>query len=436
MQTSPATAPRAVFYSETPTESVVALPSLWAQVGKYRPQLVAALIILIVGIGLRLVPWFGVPDRLTMDEFLYMHNVRLLQVAGPSEYWTLAEHYVEVQAKTKDVMLPPTRCMYIVLGWTWDALFHSGPQMALRHVAAIFSCLSFLLSGLFAFRMGGARMALVVGALMAVAPMELMTAHRELVDGVFGFWALLSLWLLCENLQKPGRNPWLAAYAFAIAGMVLTKENAFFAATALGGIVCVAAAFPGLKLGKVQWSTAVATFAGGLLGVAVLLSLAGNPQTLIEIYRLLVTKAEQMSFAYQTGGGPWYRYIVDLMLVSPAVLLPAIGGIFALRKESREGIFLLLFVVIGCAVMVNVKNGMNLRYATMWDMPLRYLAAGTILQLAGAVRKAPVLAAVVLVAAVGGIELHQYWQIFVQKDIGEPVTQALMYGVGIVRPAL
>ena len=83
--------------------------------------------------------------------------------------------------------------------------------MALRHVAAIFSCLSFLLSGVFAFRLGGTRIALVVGALMAVAPMELMMAHRELVDGVFAFWALLSLWLLWENMQHPGRLGWLAA---------------------------------------------------------------------------------------------------------------------------------------------------------------------------------------------------------------------------------
>ncbi len=83
-------------------------------------------------------------------------------------------------------------------------------------------------------------MALAVGALMAVAPMELMLAHRELVDGVFAFWALLSLWLLWENLQRPGRLGWLAAYAGALAAMVLTKENAFFAAVGIGGILCVA----------------------------------------------------------------------------------------------------------------------------------------------------------------------------------------------------
>jgi 4-amino-4-deoxy-L-arabinose transferase-like glycosyltransferase len=402
---------------------------------EHRLQFVAAIVILIAGIALRLLPFFGVPDRLTLDEHLYITNVAMLKSVGPFEYSQLVEHYVQAQSRMEMVMLPPTRCVYIMLGWAWDAAFHSGPRMSLRYVAAMFSVLSFLLSGLFAYRMGGVRMALVVSTLMAVAPLELVMAHRELVDGVFAFWALLSLWLLWENLQQPGRLGWLAAYAGSIAVMVLTKENSFFAAVAMGGIICTAAAFPKLNLGQARWSTVMATVAGGALGVMVLICISGSLHTLIETYRLLVTKAEKMTFAYESGGGPWFRYIVDLMLISPMVLLPAIGGIFGLRKENRAGLFLLLFMVFSCAVMVNVQNGMNVRYATMWDMPLRYLAAGTILQLAGAVRRWPGAAALALVALVAGVELHQYALIFVQHDTGDPITQFLMYSLEIVRVA-
>ena len=401
----------------------------------HRLELAGGLLILIVGLALRLLPFFGVPDRLTLDESLYIGNVRILSRMGPFEYPALIQGYVLAQSKEDMVMLPPTRCVFILLGWAWNAVFHCGAQLALRHVATTFSVLSLLLSGLFAFRLGGSRFALAVGALMAVSPMELMLAHRELVDGVFAFWALLSLWLLWENLQRPGRLGWLAAYAGAISVMVLTKENAAFAAAGLGGVLGAAMVFPGLKLGKVQWSTVVATVAGGAMGVLVLICLAGDPRTLIQTYQLLVLKAEKMSFAYETGGGPWFRYIVDLMLISPAVLLPAIGGIFALRRDQRQGIFLLVFIVCSCAVMVNVKNGMNVRYATMWDMPLRYLAAGPILQMAGAVRRAPVVAAVLLLCFIAGTELHHYWLFFVSRDIGEPVTQYLMYTLQIIRSA-
>ena len=408
-------------------------PTVPAAPCRRRLAIGGALIILIVGLSLRLIPFFGVPDNLSEDEVLYIANVRMLERVGFFEYPALIATYLHSQEKMDAVMLPPTRCMYIMLGWAGDSLFHCGPRISLRYVAGIFSSLSFLLAAFFAYRLGGPRLGLVVAAMMAVSPMELMLAHRELVDGVFAFWALLSLWLLWENLQRPGRLGWLAVYAASLALMVLTKENAFFAAIGLGGVFCTAALFPSLHLGRATWSTFAATVAGGAMGVLVLICLAGSLSDLIHVYRLLVAKAELMPFAYQSGGGPWFRYIVDLMLVSPTVLLPAIGGIFALRRDSRQGIFLLLFVLFSCAVMVNVRNGMNLRYATMWDMPLRYLAAGTLLRIAAAVPRFPMFAALLLLTLVCGVELHQYALLFVRHDIGDPITQYLMYATEIIR---
>jgi hypothetical protein len=416
-----------------PSEAARAL-NLVKAVRLARLAALAVVVIAISGLALRLLPCFGVPDQMTADEMLYTTNVRMLeQIGGPTEYHALIENYVDAQARINMVMLPPTRCVYIILGWTFDTLFHAGPQMSLRWVAAIFSVLSFFLSGWFAWRLGGIRFGLIVGALMAVSPVELMLAHRELVDGIFSFWALCSLWLLWENLQRPSRLGWLAAYAGALAFMVLTKENAFFAAIGLGGVWLAAYFFPALNLGKAEWTSLLATITGGALGVLVLISLAGGPHTLIAAYRLLVSKAEAMPYAYQSGGGPWFRYVIDLMLASPAVTLLAIGGIFALRRGNRQGIFLLLFVLFSCAVMVNVRNGMNLRYATMWDMPLRYLAAGIVLQISTAIRRAPILAAACLVVCIAGIELHQYQVLFIRHDIGDPITQYLIWANEIVR---
>jgi 4-amino-4-deoxy-L-arabinose transferase-like glycosyltransferase len=436
MQTIHAPAPQADLTHPAIATPQAARPgALRIAISAHRLELATALVILIAGFALRLLPLFGVPDRLTLDEHLYITNVQMLKSVGPFEYSALVQEYVAAQSKIEMVMLPPTRCVYIMLGWAWDAIFHCGPRMALRCVASVFSCLSLVLAGVFAYRLGGTRIALVTLALMAVAPLELMMAHRELVDGVFAFWAMLCLWLLWENMQNPGRLGWMAVYAGAISVMVLTKENAFFAAVALGGIQCVAAAFPGLDLGKAKWSTMIATFIGGLMGLLVLISITGSPRALIATYELLVSKAEKMTFAYETGSGPWYRYAVDLMLISPAILLPAIGGIFALRRDDKRALFLLLFILFSCAVMVNVKNGMNVRYATMWDLPLRFLAAGALLRVADGVKRWPLAVTALLVAAIGGIELHQYFLIFVQHDIGEPVTQALMYATGIVRVA-
>ncbi len=193
------------------------------------------------------------------------------------------------------------------------------------------------LSARFAWRLGGGAIALCVTALMAVAPTQIHMSQHALIDGVFAFWATLSLWLLWENLQRPNRWPWLAAYGFALAAMVLTKENAMFAYLA---ILALLAANHWLRFGQLTMNLCFATLLGPLLGAVVLITLCGGLGTTIEIYRLLVSKASTLEYAIVTGDGPWYRYLVDLMVVSPVILVLAIGGIFRLQTTERAGIFL------------------------------------------------------------------------------------------------
>ena len=388
------------------------------------------LAIFLLGVALRVTPRPGPNIGRTVDEGLYIINVKMLREVGLLEYPAIVENYVRVQSTQDTVMLPPTRCLYISLSYLWGQVFGTEDMMALRRVAAVFSILTLIISGIFAARLGGKWFGLGVFALMAVAPVEIQMAHRELVDGFFAFWALLSVWMLWENLQRPGR-PWLlAAYAGSIAAMVLTKENAFFAFMGLGGIIALARP---LKLGNLTRETVMATVLGGTMGVALLVFISGGVGMFLETYRLLVTKAERMDFAYQTGGGPWFRYIVDMMLMSPSVLLPAIGALFTLRKENKQAIAMLLFVACSYAIMTNVRNGMNLRYCTMWDMPLRYLAVGQLLQVSTAFRRTPWLAAIGLIALVGLVDLHQYYVFFIQHNLGELVSLYLMQALGIVR---
>ena len=55
-------------------------------------------------------------------------------------------------------------------------------------------------------------------------------------------------------------------------------------------------------------------------------------------------------------------------------MLLAFGAAFPPRSLEETGIFLFVFIAASYLVMCNIKYGMNLRYANMWDMPLRFLA--------------------------------------------------------------
>jgi len=231
-------------------------------------------------------------------------------------------------------------------------------------------------------------------------------------------------------LQRPNRWPWLIAYGVALALMVLTKENAMFAYV---GFLALLAANYWLRFGQLTRSLCWITFLGPLVGVLTLVLLCGGPGKTVQIYQLLVSKAAVLPYAIQTGDGPWYRYLIDLMIVSPVVLLLAIGGMFRLKPSDHAGFYMLFFVVASFVIMANIRYGMNLRYTNMWDFPLRYLAAGCLFDLARSLGKHRNLWLGLGVAAVCALELRQYQIFFVQHDLYELAPEDLLRAVNILK---
>jgi hypothetical protein len=134
-----------------------------------------------------------------------------------------------------------------------------------------------------------------------------------------------------------------------------------------------------------------------------------------------------------TGDGPWYRYLVDLLLVSPIVLILALGTIFRLNRTMKPELFMSIFIAASDLVMCNVKYGMNLRHANMWDLPLRFLAFSEIVALASWAKKyrgAIIAAAVTLLAA---IEFHQYIVPAVRYPLYELITHDLLEALQILK---
>jgi hypothetical protein len=403
--------------------------------------------VLVLGIFLRLpAPLFageGAPLRLLsfahpqpgfggigFDEALYRGYVNTLIEHGITSYPEISEHYVAVQSRLPSAILPPTRFLYIFAAYLGHQCFATEALASLRAVSSFFSILSLSLCALFAWRLGERAITLAVSALIACAPTQIHMSQHALIDGVFAFWALLCLWLLWENLHHPGDWRWLAPYTLGLAFLVLTKENAFFVFFAL---LVLLAANHWLKFGRITRLLLAMTFIGPLIGVTVLVNLCGSLETTYRIFHLLVSKASALPYAIATGDGPWYRYLVDLMLVSPVILILAIGGVFRLQSSDTAALYLLLFVGASFAVMANVRYGMNLRYANMWDMPLRYLAVVCLTTLSlsfGRYRMAVVSAAIVLICAV---DLRQYHIFFVQHSLYELVTEGLLRAVQILK---
>jgi len=409
-------------------------------------DIVLLAIIFAVGIFLRLTPHAFAPgaslhsvavlhpqpafNKIGFDEGLYREYVNALSKGGLGSYPDIVEGYIDVQKKLPGSILPPLRFLYIFTAYIWHSLLGSESLEALYQVAAFFSMLTLALATLFVWRIRGPTWATAIAALMAVAPTQLHMSQHALVDGFFTFWALLALWLFWENLQAPRDWRWLVGYIIALALIVLTKENSFFVWIAL---VALLVTNRWLQFGTVTRELAIATLLGPLLGVVVLIFLAGGIHVFVQSYQLSVGKNFQLHYAILTGDGPWHRYLVDLLLVSPIVLILASATIFRLNRAMKPELFMSIFIAASYLVMCNVKYGMNLRYANMWDMPLRFLAFSQIVALASLSKQYRGVVIAAAVALLAGIEFHQYIVLAVRYPLYELITHDLLQALSILK---
>ena len=369
-------------------------------------------------------------EGLGFDEGMYRSYVTKVIREGLGSYPEIVDDYIDSQTKLTGSVLPPVRFFYIFAGYLWHLAFGTETLSALRDVASLFSILTLILSGIFAWRLKGRACALGVLALMSCAPTQIHMSQHALVDGFFTFWTLLCLWTLWENLRAPRDWRWLVAYVVALALLVLTKENSFFVWVALVAIVVVNR---WLRFGTVTRELLLATIVGPLLGVVVLVFLAGGFATLIQTYQLSVSKNYQLQYAILTGDGPWSRYLVDLFLVSPIIVILALGAVFRLDRTKTPELFMSIFIAASYLVMCNIKYGMNLRYANMWDMPLRFLALSALVSLTAPFRRYRSIVLGVAVALICAIELRQYIVLAVQFPLYELVSEGLLRAVHILK---
>jgi 4-amino-4-deoxy-L-arabinose transferase-like glycosyltransferase len=364
------------------------------------------------------------------DEDLYRQYVESVEKLGLGSYPELVERYRQIQTKLAGSILPPVRFLFIFAGYAWRSIFGNDALSALTDVASLFSILTFGLAVLFAWRIRGLAFAVIIAALTAFAPTQLHMSQHALVDGFFTFWALLSLWLLWESLRAPHSWQWLAGYVAALALLVLTKENSFFVWIA---ILALLLANRWLHFGTVTRELLIATVLGPFLGVIVLIFLAGGIGDLIATYQLSITKNYTLKYAIMTGDGPWHRYLIDLLMVSPVILLLALGSLFMLRRQDRAEWFFVVFIAASYLVMCNVKYGMNLRYTNMWDVPLRILAANSILTLSAKLPRYRQVATIAAVALVCIVEFRQYIILFVNYPLYELVSEGLLRALKILK---
>ena len=380
------------------------------------------------GVLLRLYPSPG-HRHLGTDEHGYMVFVKQIQKVGIWNYDAVVRVYVERQYKLREAVVPATRLAFLVPAALCADWFELRAFTALHLVVATVGVLFLFLCALFAYRLGGTVPMIGMTALIATAPLQIYLCQRAMIDGYFAFWTVAALWLAWENLQRPKHYGWLISYTLCLSLLVLTKENAAFVVFAIFAMLLLNCF---LRIGTVTPQLLAATIIGPALAILLLVALVGGISEWVHFYLMFAAKSRANFYSVVAQDGPWYRYAVDFVILSPALVAFACGRMFQIKTSDRADVFMAAFLALTLIPMSGVTYGMSLRYAAFCDVAISWLAIRQVLVLSQRFAQIrPIIVATALFAVLSSIGASQYVRFFVVGGVYDPTTAALVWSSGM-----
>lgn len=360
------------------------------------------------------------------DEGFYLRYVRIVQEQGLTGFRRLFEEYLAIEEF--HVWPNPLRVGFIAVGALWVSGF--GVTFAALSKLSVASHVVLVILG-FAFtrRRTSDGRALLVAALLASSPLLLALGRRALMDAFATLTAALAIWLYLELLRRPARPGLRAGFVAAFTGAILVKETSillippFAAAWALERFVA--------RSELRAWPFA------GLLGLApalcglVWLAASGHPVALLRVVEIVLGSPATNAYAIEYGSGPWYRYLVDFVALSPWPTILALGGLASTLARCRPGawnteraFFATLAIVLVAEFSLFTKN---VRYLAVLELPIAFLAVACLDEILAGLRanthRILAATAVVLVSWMGW---HTFDTLFVEGGLYDPVTADLL----------
>ncbi len=301
-----------------------------------------------------------------------------------------------------------------------------------RAISAFCSlCYLLLLAGSFLFVNSyfGTLWGLIALLLLAVSPLELAMARRALMDMPAMAFSSLSCFMLWHFARNRKRFYAFLFIVIFIAAISLKETSVllvpFFALVLLY-----------LKLKKetaMSYLTAACLVIIPPLVVAGLYLLTYGRENMMAILHAM---AEPSDYSAYWGQGPWYRTLIDFMMLSPFVL--ALGLAFIGHSLLNEETGLDSWYIIALAAYIIVCYSLlpkNVRYCILFDLPLRIMAAGFIVTVVSLPKskKAKLSVAAVFIFLIA-FDIHSFYMYFIEGEMYDTISFNLLEANRIIPP--
>jgi hypothetical protein len=353
-----------------------------------------------------------------VDEQTYANFSAALHEKGWTQYQKLIQDYAH--ENTPVATPPPTRLLLIGPGAILQILLNDNSPRPLAIASLVFDTLFILAVFMVLFRRDTSLSNLAVGMAVGFSPLAIGMARWALGDVFSAEVFLVSFWAWLRGVQgSNNRWVWLGVIGWTL-GLLIKEAHWIFVPSLFGVLLYLKYQKKTVPLW--YWGTPLLPL---LLGLFLFAGICGNFSSAWLIYTHHLSSAMVNPYATKYLDGPWYRYLVDYVIISPATTLCWIAAFFAWRNWVKNPWLAsnLILGVGGLVVFSLIPHHFNLRYTIACDLALRIVWARTLAP------ELPKRLWWTLVIATFLIDLTQFQKIFVDGKVFDPVTYQLLWSL-------
>lgn len=383
------------------------------------------LLLLIIALGVSFVSMSlpGTEFFPRADEGYYLKYATVIAEKGLSG---LSGLYFEYVSTPQSWVFPnPLRVGFIIISGLWLKAFGIG-FLGLACLSIFSYAIFLVISFYFSRKYFGEIFALLLSVLLAFSPLAMAISRRALMDSTANLFSLFSIWLFFDYMHRRS-NLKLAFFAVIYALAILIKESTVLLSVIfIAWVLCVKLVYKkDIRLRDFLLASIVPFSVVGLVYASL-----GVLPYLPRLAQIVINSPSTNPYAIQFGCGPWFRYIIDYMLISPLIMMFALGAVFyCLLSRSRDfnpamAYFLLVFVLLLLVFDFFTKN---VRYVMFLDYPIRILALLMLTKLCArysSAKGAAFLAILVMVFAT--FDCLNFYALFIKEGIYDPVSLWLL----------
>jgi 4-amino-4-deoxy-L-arabinose transferase-like glycosyltransferase len=364
------------------------------------------------------------------DEGYYFRYSQQVASHGISQFRLFLKQHIESQY----VRLYPTpsRIGHIILAALWFKIF-GATFISLAHFS-LFCFIVFLISCFYyAKKFFGIKIALFFVLLLSYSPIMMALAKRALGDSDANLFLALSFWAFMDYLSDQ-RLRKLGIFIVVFTVSILVKE------TSLAFIIFI---YIFSLIHKNYFRRPLnTTYLWLSVSVPIILAVSGMiiafgsfDNFFLMIYSVLKSRGEAALSPYAVffGSGPWFKYIVDYLLLSPFTTLMAIGyfgyRLLARRFEWKIVYFSVFFLVF-FLLLSNVKFTKDVRYVMIFEMVFYLFSIFFLFNVTKGKQKY-VLNIIILICF---INYFNFIKLFYVNNIYDPVSYHLLWSKEFIPP--